>query len=1119
MNAQEIFLAAVKFTDPEQQAQYLDLVCGQDASLRQQVEELLRARQRRGKAQPNANPPSPAGSVGNAVPPVRTPQQGLPLEIPLEFLEPSTAPGSLGRLKHFEVQGVLGKGAFGIVLKAFDRKLHRIVAIKVMSPELASTSPARKRFLREARSAAVVRQENVVSIYAVEDEPIPFLVMEFIDGITLQEKIDRTGPLDLHEIVSIGKQVASGLEAAHAKGLIHRDIKPANILLEEGTGRAILTDFGLARATDDASLTQSGFIAGTPLYMSPEQAKGQRLDSRSDLFSLGSVLYMMCSGRPPFRAPSTIAVIRRVVEDQPRPIQEIITETPDWLVQIVERLHAKNPQERFVSAARVAEILKRCEDRLQRGKRIRFHSRNAEQTPAEVSESSLIQEQSSPRVPVWREWWQRYQQIKSRAWLVPLMLFVLLLVGVSLGEASGVTQFRSTMIRLLTSTGTLVVELDDPEVKVWIAEQELVFHGPGVQEIRLKPGQYPLRTGKADQIWEQELITVSRNGKQVIRVRHEPPKTAHATENSGDPAPEVEEDFRFNAHTRWAGTRTYTQGAFSPATVSYFMIVNEASEADFKGRIYHNGSYRNGTDVVGTIEGDRCSWIEERNGHIVAVQGRLQKGRLQMQFNGKLPTGQTTQGTGELQPRRELKQISSEERIKYRIPAHVSGGDWAGRYRLENDELIQERYALSSVLAIGDDEWHDYDLSLETMTMEGIQGTDIQFRSGGADGEYRLILGIENKPVELWRHKENQGHVHLAERVHLNHQKNVWYKIDIKLRGPNIQVLIDDQEIFNVNDEHHRKGYVGLLTYYSRIKWRNLKVTTPEGEILWEGFPEIPIEKRAPPRDPAGDRKAAEWVWSAGGQVKFDQQPQLIMKPKALPDNPRLNLTEISLAGNPKANTELVLQHLSDTVHLRKVNLNNNPTITDRALAALAKNTNLQELHAMNTSITGSGLYHLQECRELKIVHLTGAPVYPQSLGFLTHCHQIESVWIADTPTMTSEVMNYLSPKSNLNRLSVRNTPFDDVGMVALKKYKKLREIDLSGTKITDVGMSELSECAFEVLFLHNTSIGDQGLLALQNMKSLKRLGLMETKVTSDGMEFIRKALPNCYAYNVHPTK
>jgi formylglycine-generating enzyme required for sulfatase activity len=271
-------------------------------------------------------------------------------------------------LGHFDVLETIGRGGFGVVVKAFDRKLERIVAIKMMATELAATSPARKRFVREARAGAAVRHDNVVRIYAVEELPVPYLVMEYVPGESLQHHLDHTGPLEVREVLRLGAQIARGLAAAHAIGLVHRDIKPANVLLEQGeTPQVKLTDFGLARAADDASLSQSGMVAGTPLYMAPEQARGESFDHRADLYSLGSVLYVMVSGRPPFRAPNTLAVIKRVAEANPRPIREIIPETPEWLCDIIGKLHEQYPEDRFSSATEVACVLEKCLADLQRG--------------------------------------------------------------------------------------------------------------------------------------------------------------------------------------------------------------------------------------------------------------------------------------------------------------------------------------------------------------------------------------------------------------------------------------------------------------------------------------------------------------------------------------------------------------------------------------------------------------------------------------------------------------------------------------------------------------------------------------------------------------------------------
>ena len=287
----------------------------------------------------------------------------LPLQVQnvIDALAPSDDPEMLGQLGGYEISGVVGAGAMGVVLKASDKLLDRTVAIKVLSPHLASSGAARKRFAREAKAAAAVLHANVIAIHGVSnDQSLPHLVMPYVRGGSLQTRINKDGPLPINEVLRIGAQIAAGLSAAHAQGLVHRDIKPANILLEEGVERVAITDFGLARAVDDASLTRTGIIAGTPQYMSPEQSRGESVDQRSDLFSLGSVMYAMCVGRPPFRSETTYGVIQRINNDQPTPIREINPDVPDWLESIVMKLIAKSPNDRFESAAVVAELLESC---------------------------------------------------------------------------------------------------------------------------------------------------------------------------------------------------------------------------------------------------------------------------------------------------------------------------------------------------------------------------------------------------------------------------------------------------------------------------------------------------------------------------------------------------------------------------------------------------------------------------------------------------------------------------------------------------------------------------------------------------------------------------------------
>lgn len=287
-------------------------------------------------------------------------------QVPLDFLAPSDNPAMLGRIGEFEILEPIGSGGMGIVLKGYDHELNRYIAVKVLHPHCATSAGARRRFAREAQAAAAVVHQHVVAIHAVgANHHPPYLVMPFIPGESLQQRLNRFGPLEVIDVLRIGQQVAEGLAAAHAQGLVHRDIKPGNILLERNVDRVLLTDFGLARAADDASLTQSGVIAGTPQYMSPEQARGEIVDHRTDLFSLGTVMYTLLAGHSPFRAETAMGVLRRVCEDTARPLREHNPAVPAWLEAIIAKLHSKQPGDRYSTATQVAELLQRCLAHLQ----------------------------------------------------------------------------------------------------------------------------------------------------------------------------------------------------------------------------------------------------------------------------------------------------------------------------------------------------------------------------------------------------------------------------------------------------------------------------------------------------------------------------------------------------------------------------------------------------------------------------------------------------------------------------------------------------------------------------------------------------------------------------------
>ena len=279
------------------------------------------------------------------------------------LLAPPQSEGELGRLERYRVLKELGRGGMGMVLLAEDSLLLRMAAIKIMLPRYARDPSARERFLREARAAAKINHDNVVRIHQVgEERGIPFIAMEFLKGEPLDQYLKSKGEMSVTQAVRIGREIAEGLHAAHAEGLVHRDIKPANIWLEAPKGRVKILDFGLAREQkDDIHLTKSGAIVGTPACMSPEQAHGQAVDARTDLWSLGVLLYRLCTGRQPFNGPTTMAVLMALGLETPEPVRQRNPQVPVALESLIHRLLSKDASQRPHSAQDVVEALQKFE--------------------------------------------------------------------------------------------------------------------------------------------------------------------------------------------------------------------------------------------------------------------------------------------------------------------------------------------------------------------------------------------------------------------------------------------------------------------------------------------------------------------------------------------------------------------------------------------------------------------------------------------------------------------------------------------------------------------------------------------------------------------------------------
>jgi serine/threonine protein kinase len=332
----------------------------------------------------------------------------------------------------------------GVVFQAEDLHLRRPVALKVMRPSLAASDEFHRRFLREARLAAAIDHEHIVTVYQVgEDRGVPFFAMQLLRGQTLEDRLEQAGGrLPLSEVLRIGREIAAGLAAAHARGLIHRDIKPANVWLEEGRGRVRILDFGLARGSEpDAQLTQVRAVIGTPAYMAPEQASSAPVDARCDLFSLGAVLYRAATGQFPFGDLDTLSILSALATQTPALPHRIVPSLPRMFSGLVMRLLAKDPADRPQSAREVVEAI----ETLERGDAAGTEPCSAEETasPANPVKQKRRQKPDARRPPRPRRRHKRKQPEAKRDWgvwvlaagAVLLVVAILVLVFVLIRHA------------------------------------------------------------------------------------------------------------------------------------------------------------------------------------------------------------------------------------------------------------------------------------------------------------------------------------------------------------------------------------------------------------------------------------------------------------------------------------------------------------------------------------------------------------------------------------------------------------------------------------------------------------------------------------------------------------
>jgi serine/threonine protein kinase len=1049
---QAVFLAAAEIADPADRAKFLDEACDGDTELRSRVEALLRAHDHPDSVldHPAAVVPDPNGGATQAL--SGAPDHGVAAAQttdgdyaasngePLTFLAPPTRPDTLGRLGHYDVLQVLGRGGFGIVFRAFDETLQRVVALKVMAPRLAVTSPARKRFLREARFSAQVRHENVVQVYEVVEQPLPYLAMEFIPGETLQQKLDRVGPLDVPEVLRIGRQVAEGLAAAHVMDLIHRDIKPGNVLLEGGHQKVKITDFGLARTVDDASISESGTIAGTPMYMAPEQALGQTLDQRADLFSFGSVLYQMVAGRPPFRASTTVAVLKRVAEDQPRAIREIIPETPQWLCDIIAKLHAKDPADRYQSAREVADVLADCEAQLKANARLMDYSRIPHIKP---------------------------RRSGRRKWIAAAVAVLLAVIALAVTEFAGVTHLFHLGLpkKDAAQPGPAAnTAFDAKEAQEAVAKQLGIpvetTNSIGMKLRFIPPGKFTMGSSS-----EEIDFWLKQYSSEWLRV-HLPTEGPNHQVEITSPLYMGQTELTVGQFRQFVKATGYqTQAEREGGAIRHFP--NGQSKLDANTNWLNPGFAQTDDHPVVCVSWNDavafCNWLSktERKEYRLPTEAEWEYSCRA----GSISRWCFGDDEAELW---DYARIGSNSQQHTWPVAGLKGNAW-GLHDMHGNawELCEDRY---------DPRYYK-------------NSPEKDPRGAGAGGD-RALRGGSWIDAQVYSRSAMRG-VYDSSGTPAS---NVGFRVVLAVSPPatiapftdadakRIAALPAFRQVEEVRKELIRRnpGFDGKLEH--RIEGGEVT----EFRIVTDKVTDI-----VPIRVFNALRLLQCWgtiTDKPNGQLE-DLTPLEGMN--------LASLTHLDLAGTRVTDAGLV--HFKDCKALRFLSLDST-RVTDRGLANFQHCEDLREVLLRTTSVTDAGMVYLKDRKGLTLLYLDATGVTDAGLVLFNDCKGLRNIGLDGTRVTDRGLANFKDCK-DLQLLGVNGTRVTDDGMVFLKDCKNLAVLNLGGTRVTDAGLANLKDCkALKTLVLAATKVTDAGLANLKDCKNLTMLWVDHTLVGDAGM-------------------
>ena len=1027
-------------------------------------------------------------------------------------------PGEVGTLGPYRLIRELGKGGMGAVYAALDTRLDRRLALKVMLPEFAADRAAKERFIREAKAVAKIAHDNVVTIYeADERDGVPYIAMQYLEGYPLDEFLKSKGALTVQQVVRIATETASGLAAAHALGLVHRDIKPANLWLEAPHGRVKVLDFGLAKPVDtEVELTKSGAVVGTPAYMSPEQARGERVDARSDLFSLGSVLYKLCTGAMPFTGPTTMAVLMALGTEEPRPVRELNPDVPESLAELVHQLLAKKPVARPQSASELVARLRSVADEL--GARA-----------------------AAPTQP-----------------LVMMPQVVYAVTPVSGASANPFADLDSP------DTERESREPSDPSV-------------PALEPAR-RP-RWPLyAAGGAALVAVAVVVALALNGGSATdpkpddtAKKQQPPKAAADSDRkvaewvlgSGG-AVRVNGDGRvLKAATELPpGALALTAVNFDGAKIDGMALARLKGVAGLKA-LYLYQTPVTDADAV-HLEPLRGLTVLNLNNTAVSDAGlKHLAGLTELVELELMSTKVADAGMEHLKALTKLRSLNLiDTGVSGSGLAHLSGLTDLSALLLANKQITDDGvrhvapFRKLTVLNLDSNPVSDAGLvhlaALDRLTDLGLNGTRV---TDGGLASLKALQGLKSLGLRE-TNVTDAGAVLLSELQNLTHldvrKTRVTDKGLAALRAalPGCRIEHDGGVIEAVDADRNAAEWV--LSVGGSVRLNNEgKDRKAVAELPKEGFALTGINLNGSQATDAGLaqvrglKNLKELALGCKGlsneglihlrelvsltYLEFSGMP--VSDAGLVHIKELKNLTRLYLNGTKVSDTGLA--HLKELKGLMFLNLAGAP-VSDAGLKYLGELKNLKHLFLDSTEITDAGLGHLAKANGLELLNVKRTAVTPKGSAALHAAvpwcrveHDGGVIQAIDVNRKAAEWVLSVGGSVRLNNVTkeiqsdrdlpkepfvlvlvalAKNERVTDAGLTNLRGCKQLWNINLGLTPLTDAGLAHISECpGLRVLNVYSTDVGDAGLAHLKGCTGLQVLNLHRTKVTDAGFKHLKE--------------